>query len=202
MLNADPYWWGEAPVRPLPARPIDPSCDVVIIGAGYTGLSAAITLARSGRAVQVFDRLRPGEGASSRNGGITSGNLRLSLKEMTSRFGEPHARAILSEAKEARDDLYRFLREENVACDFRLVGKFGGAVVPADYEVLARDAEQLRKLLGVEAYAVPKSEQHAFIGSEFYHGGNVRMDIGGLHPAKFLDELLRLAQQAGAVVHG
>jgi glycine/D-amino acid oxidase-like deaminating enzyme len=103
----DPYWWDAAPLLSFEAKPLAPTADVVIVGAGYTGLSAAITLARAGRSVLVFDKQRPGEGASSRNGGITSGNLRPSLAEMTKSFGEARAKAILAESKAAREDLYR-----------------------------------------------------------------------------------------------
>src|SRR5271166_5567886 len=121
MIRNHPYWWDEAPLAATHVTPVAPTSDVVIVGAGYTGLSAAITLARAGRSVQVFDRRKPGEGASSRNGGITSGNIRPSYAELTRRFGQPRADAITAEAKVAREDLYRFIAEENVDCDFRLV---------------------------------------------------------------------------------
>ncbi len=201
-LSTKPYWWEAAPLATLPQQAIAPRSDVIIIGAGYTGLSAAITLARAGRAVQVFDRQKPGEGASTRNGGIASGNLRLSLAEMTKRFGEARARAIVAEGKEAREDLHRFIREEGIDCDFQLSGRFSGAVAPGDYETLAREADYLRNTLGIEAHAVPRAEQGDFIGTKFYHGGSVRMDVGGLHPGKLHAGMLRLAREAGAVIHG
>jgi glycine/D-amino acid oxidase-like deaminating enzyme len=175
---------------------------VVIVGAGYTGLSAAITLARAGRSVQVFDKQRPGEGASSRNGGITSGNLRPSRANLIRRFGEDRADAITIESKAAREDLYRFLEDEKVACDFVPTGRFTGAAAPADYERLARDADVLSRKFGIEAYAVTRGEQHSVLGTDLYHGGLLRMDIGGLQPAKLLSEMLRLARGAGAEVHG
>ena len=56
--------------------------------------------------------------------------------------------------------------------------------------------------LGIESYAVPRAEQHDFIGTDYYYGGSVRMDIGGLHPAKLHAEMMRLALAAGATVHG
>lgn len=201
-MKRDPYWWVAAPLSKTEHEPVTSTCDVVIVGAGYTGLSAAITLARAGRSVQVFDRQTPGEGASSRNGGITSGNLRHSHSEMTKRFGEARATAILAEAKVAREDLYRFIAEEGIDCDFKLVGRFAGASAPGDYERLARDAEHLARTFGIEAHAVPRGEQRSYIGTNFYHGGNVRMDIGGLHPAKFHAGMLRIAKEAGAAVHG
>jgi glycine/D-amino acid oxidase-like deaminating enzyme len=82
--------------------PVQGRCDVVIVGAGYTGLSAGLTLARAGRQVQIFDRQRPGEGASTRNGGIASGNLRPGYRQMVRRFGAARANAIQAEAKAAR----------------------------------------------------------------------------------------------------
>jgi glycine/D-amino acid oxidase-like deaminating enzyme len=145
--------------------------------------------------------MRLGEGASTRNGGITSGNLRPSLAEMEKSFGSQRAHAIIAEAKEAREDLYRFIAEEKLQCDFSLSGRFAGAAAPADYDGLAREADLLRTKFGIEAHAVPRSEQRAFIGTDFYFGGNMRMDIGGLHPAKFWSELLRLARTAGASMH-
>ena len=202
MRKNDVYWWSDAPLIALPSKPVPAAADVVIVGAGYTGLAAAIRLARAGRSVQVFDKQRPGEGASTRNGGITSGNLRPGHAELAKRFGEVRAAAILAEAKAAREDLYRFIAEERIDCDFALTGRFSGASAPGDYDRLARDAEALNRAFGIEAYAVPRGEQRAVLGTDFYHGGAVRMDIGGLHPAKFHAGLLRLALAAGAAVHG
>lgn len=201
-MRDDVYWWQAAPLTDPPPRAIDPSCDVVIVGAGYTGLSAAITLARAGRSVQVFDKQRPGEGASTRNGGITSGNLRPSHGELSRKFGSGAADAILAESKLAREDLYRFLADEKIDCDFQMVGRFTGAYAPGDYDALAREAERLHRVNGIEAFAVQRSEQRAYLGTDTYYGGAVRMDIGGLHPAKLHAGMLRVALAAGVTVHG
>jgi glycine/D-amino acid oxidase-like deaminating enzyme len=202
MNKNDVFWWAQAPLTPVERKPVAPASDVAIVGAGYTGLSAAITLARAGRSVQVFDKQHPGEGASTRNGGITSGNLRPGQAELTKRFGEERALAILAESKAAREDLYRFIDEEKIDCDFALTGRFSGASTPAAYERLAREAETLNRVFGIEAHAVPRSEQRSVLGTDFYHGGSVRMDVGGLHPAKLHAGMLRLAVAAGATIHG
>jgi glycine/D-amino acid oxidase-like deaminating enzyme len=202
MRSNEAYWWLGAPLTTITPAPVAAECDVAIVGAGYTGLSAAITLARAGRSVQVFDRQRPGEGASTRNGGITSGNLRPSFAQMSQRFGEARATAILAEGKAAREDLYRFIAEEKVDCDFNLTGRFSGAATPGYYDTLAREADRLHNTLGIEAYAVPRGEQRQYLGTNYYFGGSVRMDIGGLHPAKLHAEMLRLALAAGVTVHG
>ena len=202
MLKHEPFWWHEAPPKSLPHESVEPRSHVVIVGGGYTGLSAALTLARAGRTVQVFDRMRPGEGASTRNGGIASGNLRPGYREMVAKFGEARARAILAEAKAAREYLEHFIRTEGIACDFAMTGRFTGAANLSDYDALAREGEMISKVTGVAIYAVPRSEQRNVLGTDFYQGGTVRMDIGGLHPAKLHSELLRLALAAGVKVHG
>jgi glycine/D-amino acid oxidase-like deaminating enzyme len=196
-----PFWWEEAPVKPLPRQPLAKKLDVAIVGAGYAGLSAGLALAREGRSVAAFDAMNPGEGASSRNGGITSGNIRLDYATITRRFGEQKAIAIEAEGKIAREFLYDFIETEGLDCDFQLVGLFKGAIGYEQYEQMARGAEGLAKRLGIESYAVPHAEQRNYIGTDFYRGGTVRMDIGGLHPAKFHAELLRVALASGLTVH-
>ncbi|RGP35947.1 NAD(P)/FAD-dependent oxidoreductase [Pseudotabrizicola alkalilacus] len=196
-----PYWWEAAPVKPLPEQPLVRTLDVAIVGAGYAGLAAGLTLARAGRSVAAFDAMSPGEGASSRNGGITSGTIRHDQATLTRRFGEDKALAIEAEGKVAREFLYDFLATEGIACDFRPVGIFKGAIGFRQYDAMARGAETLARKLKIESYAVPHREQRGFIGTDFYRGGAVRMDIGGLHPGKFHAELLRVALASDLTVH-
>lgn len=202
MVRSAPYWWEGNPPQSIEGGPVAPHCDVAIVGGGYTGLSAALTLARAGRSVQVFDKSRPGEGASTRNGGIASGNLRLSFAEMISRFGLDRAQALQAEAKAAREDLAAFLSAEQLACDYSMTGRFSGASSPDQYDKLASEADLLAKHLGIEAYAVPRHEQRSALGTDYYWGGMVRMDIGGLDPARLHSGMLQIAQRAGATVLG
>jgi glycine/D-amino acid oxidase-like deaminating enzyme len=196
-----PYWWEAAPVKPPPPQPLAKTLDVAIVGAGYAGLSAGLVLAREGRSVAAFDAMNPGEGASSRNGGVTSGTIRPDYATIARRFGEEKAMAIEAEGKVAREFLYDFIKTEELDCDFRLVGAFKGALGHNQYEKMARGAETLAKRLGIESYAVPHAEQRDYVGTDFYRGGMVRMDVGGLHPAKFHAELLRVALASGLTVH-
>ena len=200
--RATPWWWEAAPPAPLPELPLPERVDVAILGAGYAGLSAALVLARAGRQVAVFDAMNPGEGASSRNGGITSGNIRPGFATIARRFGEATALAIEAEGKTAREFLWDLIGSEGLVCDFRLTGTFKGALGFDQYDTMARGAEVLATRLGIETYAVPHAEQRGYIGTDFYRGGIVRLDIGGLHPAKFHAEFLRITRAAGAEVHG
>jgi glycine/D-amino acid oxidase-like deaminating enzyme len=197
-----PYWWEASPLKPLSQQPLPQKVDVLIVGAGYAGLSAGLVLAREGRSVAAFDAMNPGEGASTRNGGITSGSIRPDYATITRRFGEDKALAIEAEGKVAREFLYDFIKTERLECDFQLVGQFKGAFGYEQYETMARSADALAKKLRIESYAVPYAEQRNYIGTDFYRGGSVRMDIGGLQPAKFHAELLRVALASGLAVHG
>lgn len=127
--------------------------------------------------------------------------MRPSHATLVRRFGEAGAEAVQREAKLAREDLARFIAEEGITCDFALTGQFKGASAAGDYDSLAREADHLRRILGIEAHAVPPAEQTAFLGTSYYQGGSVRMDIGGLHPAKFHAGMLRVAKEAGASIH-
>ena len=201
-MTTDPYWWDAAAPRILPQRPVAASCDVAVVGAGYAGLSAALILARAGRTVQVFDKQRPGEGASSRNGGIASGNIRMGFGRMVDAMGVDAALRVYREGKTAREGLADFLASEKIDCDYQPVGRFTGAMHPSNYETQGREADRLNKHLDIGAVMVPKSEQHSEVGSDLYHGGMLRPDIAGLHPAKFHAGLMERAIKAGVTVHG
>lgn len=197
-----PYWWEAAPPAPTPITALDNACDVVVVGAGYAGLSAALTLARAGRSVQVFDAGDPGIGASTRNGGIASGNLRPSIAKLIATYGPKRATAMFAEGCAARADLRRFIEDEGIECQFELSGRFGGACRPSHFDDLARTAELLNENFDIGATMVSRADQHAEIGTDFYHGGVIRPDIGGLHPALFHKELMARAMGAGVKVHG
>jgi len=202
MLNLDPYWWEAVPRTAAEPSPVPKSVDVAIVGSGYTGLSAALTLARAGRSVAVFEKDRLGEGASTRNGGIASGGIRMRLGRMIDVFGEAGAVAIYGEGVAAREDLANFLEAEKIDCDFARTGQFYGACRPRHYDGLARESELLNKHFDIGAAMVRKADQQAEIGTDFYHGGMTRPDIGGLHPGKFHDGLLTLVRATDAEIHG
>ncbi len=193
-ILSTPYWWDAAPPQEFNLETWPDQVDVVIIGGGFTGFGAAIPLARAGLTVLLLEAGSIGSGASGRNGGITSGNLRLSFNKLTKRFGQDQARAFLKEAKVARADLYDFIRTEKIDCDFQLSGRFLGALRPHELAGMRHDAELLGTLLGVEAVVHDRSTMPDHIDSARYCGGIWRNDIGGIHPAKLLTGMCKLAR--------
>ena len=144
-LKLTPYWWEAAPLAETDAAGIPERADVGIVGAGYAGLSAALTLARAGRSVVVFDSLRAGEGASSRNGGICSGNVKMPFGKMVKTLGLDRALAVYGEGVAARESLARFIADEKIDCGFEHVGRFTGASKLRDNDRMGREADALNK---------------------------------------------------------
>jgi glycine/D-amino acid oxidase-like deaminating enzyme len=199
-LDLDPFWWEAAPRRELDERPLPTETDVAIVGSGFAGSSAGLVLARAGRKVTVLEKDRPGEGASSRNGGIASGNLRMTFGTMIKTYGIERAKAIYSEGFRAREDLKRFVEQENIDCDYGDVGRWTGANRPKHYESQAREADFINKHFDTGVYMVAKADQHSEIGSDLYFGGQIRPDIHGVHPGKLHHGILARAMEAGVDV--
>ncbi len=195
-----PYWWEAAP-RPTTAdRPPPKQADIVIVGSGYTGLSAALVAARAGRDVLVLDAEAAGWGCSSRNGGQVSTSIKPGYADLAARHGAERAFAIRKEGQAALAWIGDFIRSEAIECDWEVTGRFHAAHNPVQYEKLAKEAANQPKGLEIEAHMVPKAEQRGEIGSDLYHGGVVFPAHAALDPAKYHAGLHSRALGAGVTV--
>lgn len=199
-FTTDPYWWELSPRPDLPAGDLPARADVVIIGSGYTGLHAALAVARGGRSALVLDAEDAGWGCSSRNGGQISTSIKPEFDELAKRHGPDAARAILKEGHTALGWIEEFVHAESIDCDFRVCGRFHAAHNPAQFEKLARAVANQPKGLEVPAHVVQRSEQHAEIGTDTYFGGVVYEKHAMLDPGLYHLGLLDRAQAAGAEV--
>jgi glycine/D-amino acid oxidase-like deaminating enzyme len=193
-----PYWWDGAPRPALERRPPPAKADVVVIGSGYTGLAAAIQLARGGRDTVVLDAEDAGFGCSTRNGGQVSTSIKPDFAALSERHGAERAFAIVKEGHNALAFIEAFIRDEGIDCAWEKVGRFVGAHNTTEYDALARRVTKQPKDLEVAAHLVPRAEQHAEIGSDAYCGGAVFEAHAALDPARYHQGLLDRAAAAGA----
>jgi len=199
-LKQEPYWWEAAPRPSLPERPLPARIDVAIVGSGYTGLSAALTLAKAGRSVAVLDSGDAGHGGSSRNAGYVGRTLKHGFGRLLESHGAERARAIYRELQAAFDYVLALVERQGIACHLVRCGRYIAARSPADYDDMARELELRRKHLGDDFEMVPRAQQHREIGSDLYHGGAVIPDHACLHPGLYHSGLLGAALHSGAEI--
>jgi glycine/D-amino acid oxidase-like deaminating enzyme len=204
-FKTSPYWWDKTPPPESsllggPTLELPERTDVVVIGAGYTGLSAALQTARTGRQTVVVDAENAGAGCSTRNGGQISTSIKPTFKALAAQYGAERAFNILKEGHNALRWLEDFVATENIDCHFKVVGKFLGAHNSAQYEKLGKKISASIKGLETNAYLLPRSEQHQELGSDRYFGGIVYPNVASVDPARLHRGLLERVLAAGASV--
>ena len=203
-----PYWWERTP-RPdadadlnadMNAQAPPTSADVVIVGSGYTGLSAAIQTAGHGRHTVVVDAEEAGWGCSTRNGGQVSTSLKPGFPLLAKKFGENAALKILQEGSNALAWVEQFVGDYNIDCDYQKVGRFHGAHTPKAFGELQKKINEIPRALAIDARVVAPGEQHREIGSAFYHGGVVYPHHASIDPGRYHQGLLDCARAKGVEI--
>jgi glycine/D-amino acid oxidase-like deaminating enzyme len=196
-----PYWQDTAePSGDYRRTPVPEKVDVAIIGAGFTGLSAAVEFAKQGASVVVLERHTVGWGASGRNGGMATTGLAISFNTAVKRYGGTRAVEMFREYNDAIDTIEKLVHNYGIDCDFQRFGKLSLAFHPSHYEGMLKSQEQLAALADYEVITIPKSEIHSEIGSDFYHGAMLDPLGAGLHVGKFVHGLAGASVAAGAVI--
>jgi glycine/D-amino acid oxidase-like deaminating enzyme len=201
-LSYDPYWWEAAPLESRTDLALPKRCDVAIIGAGYAGLSAALTLARAGRSVVVLDALAPGEGASSRSGGMIGHGHRVPYAKLIERFGPQKARELTREGMASLEFAKALIADEKIDAELQATGRMRGAWTKDDYATMTRDAQALQRDLGMAVDVLSKGDVRREMAADCYQGGVLFHAHGGVHPALLHRGLLQRARTAGALVAG
>ena len=193
-----PYWWEQVPRPRLPDRALPKTVDVAVIGAGYTGLHAALQTARGGRTTIVFDAEDAGWGCSTRNGGQISTSIKPSFEQLARRHGSQRAFEILKEGQRSLDWIADFVRSEAIDCDFGQVGRFHAAHNAAQYKALGARIASQPKGLEVDAFMLTRAQQRSELGSDAYWGGVVYTRHCSVDPARYHQGLLERVLSAGA----
>ena len=199
-FTTNPYWWDAAPpetaMNPLPHK-----VDVVVVGSGYCGMTAAAELAAQGEHVAVLDAAELGIGGSTRSGGMVSSGQKLVVSNAIGGVSAERLERLMQESLASYEYLKALVAAESLDADLHISGRFFGAYTPAHFERLRAQGQLLREKTGVTVHEIPRSAQHSVIGSDYYHGGIVVDEYGGLHTAKYHRSLRDLARRRGAELY-
>jgi glycine/D-amino acid oxidase-like deaminating enzyme len=182
------------------SRALPQAVDVAVIGAGFTGLSAAYTLAQKSVVVAVLEAESIGWGASSRNGGMVLTGMKLGVNKLISMYGRERTRRMYAASLASIDCVEQIVSEEKISCDFSRCGHLEVACKQAHFDDCARQVEVIRREFDHELRIVPRSELRSEIGSDIYFGGMVDETSVGLNPARYVAGLGASALRAGACI--
>src|SRR5438552_303894 len=196
------FWATTAHSPAVAASPDFPDAvDVAVVGGGYCGLSAALTLAKRGVKVAVFEAETLGWGASSRNGGMVLTGMKLPVPKLVKRYGREAVRKMYAASLESIDCVEHVVREENIDCNFSRCGHLEVACKQAHFDGYEESATLIKREFNHELRIVPKSELRGEIGSDIYCGGMVDETSAGLNPARYVAGLAGAAHHAGASLY-
>jgi len=195
------YWLNTAEFPKLGgSEPVPEVVDVAVIGAGFTGLSAARTLAKRGARVAVLESETIGWGASSRNGGMVLTGMKLGVNQLVSKYGRERTQRMYAASLASIDCVEQIVRDEGIECDFSRCGHLEVACKQKHFDDYARQAEVIAREFGHTLQVVQKQDLNSEIGSKIYFGGMVDEVSAGCNPARYVAGLSRAAMKAGAQI--
>jgi gamma-glutamylputrescine oxidase len=198
-----PSWYAATADPPPPREPLrgEVRADVCVVGAGYTGLSAALHLAQAGRRVVVLEAHRAGFGASGRNGGQLVFGQRELQTDIEALVGEDDARKLWDLAEDALQLVKDLVAAHDIDCDLR-PGLGAGAASAREMRQMHDYVDHLADRY--ERRGIDKLDEAAMAAlcpSPRFHGGLLDHHSGHLHPLNYALGLARAAEAAGAVIH-
>jgi glycine/D-amino acid oxidase-like deaminating enzyme len=175
--------------------------DIVIVGAGFTGLSAARALAKKGANVAVLEANTIGWGASSRNGGMVLTGMKLGIETLAKRYGMEATRRMYAASLASIDLVEQIVSDEQIDCDFSRCGHLEVACKQSHFNTYARSAELIAREFNHQLRIMAKQDLRSEIGSDIYYGGMVDEVSGGVNPARYVAGLAAAALRSGASIY-
>ncbi|MEM1316607.1 MAG: FAD-binding oxidoreductase, partial [Pseudomonadota bacterium] len=171
--------------------------DVIVVGGGFTGLSAALRLAEAGRSVTVLEAERIGWGASGRNGGQVLPGLKLDPDDMVAKWGQARGERLAAFAGGDADLVFELIARHGIACAPRRDGWIQAAHSPLAQKAGAARAEQWARR-GAPVEVLDAAGIESLAGTSAYLGGWRDLRAGAVQPLAYARGLARAARAAGA----
>jgi glycine/D-amino acid oxidase-like deaminating enzyme len=201
-MKMTPYWLDTAPpfASAVPGGP-EGAVDVAVIGGGFTGLSAALALAKKGASVVVLEADRVANAASGRNGGMCNNGFAQNYAALSTTLGRERANLLYRAFDAGVDKVESIVREEGIDCDFRRVGKLKVAAKPEHYEKIVCAQELLSREVDPETRLIPPEQLRAEVGTDCYHGGLLYPKSANMHMGLYGQGLAEAASRHGARIY-
>jgi glycine/D-amino acid oxidase-like deaminating enzyme len=195
--------WEETAVAAPRTAPLDgpARADVVVIGAGYLGLSAALHIAETGRSAVVLEAHMPGYGASGRNGGQLIPGLKFDPDAIEAVFGRERGEKLWRFAGGTADLVFGLVKRLGLEAQARRTAWIQGIHSRKAAKLARRRAEQWQRR-GADVAYVEAKEAERLTGTDMYVGAFIDNRAGCIQPLSYARELARAAISAGARVHG
>ena len=177
----------------------DQTCDVCVIGAGYTGLSAALELAEAGYSVIVLEAKTVGHGASGRNGGQVCTGFSPGQQRLEAQLGKADARKCFAIAEEGKTLITSRIEKHKIACDLQW-GYMHAAAKPSHMDELKAQKDEWDGLGYTDTQILSKAELEEKLGTKAYHGALREGSSGHFHPLNYCLGLAQAAIAAGAKI--
>lgn len=201
-MKPDSYWLDTAPpFTGAAAGPVEGHCDVAVIGGGFTGLTAALTLTRLGTSVRLLEAGQVASEASGRNGGHCNSGLAHDFSATAAAHGLERAREMYRAFDAGVDRVEAIVREEAIDCHFVRSGKLKLAARPGHFDSMRRAQEVLAREVDDDTAIIEPGDLGTEVGTQAYHGGLLYRRSAMLHVGKFGKGLAAAAVRAGAVIH-
>ncbi len=198
-----PSLWAATAIEGPECAPLgeDITCDIAIIGAGFTGLTAALSAAENGASVAVIEAGEPGWGASGRNGGQVNAALKVKSEEIVAKFGEETAKGMKTFAANAPDVVFDLVKKHNIDCGAQRSGLLFCVASEAYLGEQRAVCDDWQKQ-GAPVRWADKEETARLTGSTDYLGAMVDMRCGKVQPLSYARGLAHAAIKAGAKIYG
>ena len=175
--------------------------EIAIIGAGYTGLSAALHLSEKNKNIVVLDSENPGWGASGRNGGQVNPGLKEDPDEIEAKFGVEVGRRIVEMSGSAPELVFSLIKKYNINCDPIRSGWIRAAHSEDAFRKQVKRAKDWQSR-GVPIQILNSTQIEQMIGTNEYCGGTLDPRGGNLHPLNYVLGLANAILSAGVTIYG